>query len=78
VRCCRRRQEYAPEDIEKDSLAIIDPGNELLKDLVDEFYKNVWVAMPQVRIACFNELQASNIGAIVGEPEMEGKRRSVY
>ena len=60
-------REYAEEDIEREALHILDPGNELLQDLVDDFQKRVWGNMPQTRIACFFELQASEIGAIVGK-----------
>ncbi|KAK5276480.1 hypothetical protein LTR40_011564 [Exophiala xenobiotica] len=59
-------REYTEEDIERESLHILDPGNELLQDLVDDFQR-VWVEMPYARIACFFELQASEIGAIVGQ-----------
>lgn len=60
-------REYALENIETVPLEILDPGNELLQDLVDDFQKSVFVAMPQTRIACFYKLQASEIGAIVGK-----------
>ncbi|KAK5562080.1 hypothetical protein LTR43_012325, partial [Exophiala xenobiotica] len=59
-------REFAEEDIESEPLHILDPGNELLQDLVDDFQKRVWTQMPHARIACFFELQASEIGAIVG------------
>lgn len=60
-------REYAAEDIEGEPLYILDPGNELLQDLVDDFQKRVWRNMPQARIGCFYELQASEIGGIVGK-----------
>ncbi|OAP55816.1 hypothetical protein AYL99_09968 [Fonsecaea erecta] len=60
-------REYAAEDIEAEPLHILDPGNELLQDLVDDFQKRVWANMPGARIACFFELKASEIGAIVGK-----------
>ncbi|KIW24807.1 hypothetical protein, variant [Cladophialophora immunda] len=60
-------REYTAEDIEQEPLHILDLGNELLQDLVDDFQKRVWVQMPHARIACFFELQASEIGSIVGK-----------
>lgn len=60
-------REYEPQDIETRSLEILDPDNEVLQDLLDDFQKGVWPNMPNARIACFYELQASEIGAIVGK-----------
>ncbi|KIW24812.1 uncharacterized protein PV07_10502 [Cladophialophora immunda] len=60
-------RKYTAEDIEQEPLHILDPGNELLQDLVDDFQKRVWANMPGARIACFFELQASEIGSIVGK-----------
>ena len=65
-------QEYAAEDIERDPLLILDPGNELLQDLGDRFQRRVWGNMPKAKMACFFEMQASEVGAIVG-----GNRRKV-
>nr|KAK5442892.1 hypothetical protein LTR18_005569 [Exophiala xenobiotica] len=59
--------EYTEEDIEREPLHILDPSNELLQDMVDNFQKRVWVKMPHAQVACFFELQASEIGAIVGQ-----------
>jgi hypothetical protein len=65
---------YTEEDIEREPLYILDPGNELLQYLVDDFQKRVWVKMPHARIACFFELQASEIGAIVGQQRRKVRR----
>jgi hypothetical protein len=47
-------------------LNILDPGNELLQDLVDGFGKTR--SLPnKAHVACFFELQPSNVGAIVGK-----------
>ncbi len=36
---------YAEEDIEAKPLHILDPGNELLQDLVNDFQKHIWPKM---------------------------------
>ncbi|KAK7887345.1 hypothetical protein LTR67_009765 [Exophiala xenobiotica] len=66
-------QEYTEEDTERQPLHILDPGNELLQALVDDFQR-VLVKMPYARIACFFELQASEIGAIVGQQRRKVRR----
>ena len=65
-------REYEAVDIEKEPLHILDPGNEILQELVDKFCK-IWSRSQQAPVACFYELQASNVGAIVGR-----QRRKVY
>lgn len=60
-------REYSEEDIETEPIHILDPGNELLQDLLDDFQSRVWANMPQARMACFYELQSTEIGAIVGD-----------
>lgn len=59
-------REYEAADIEKGPLHILDPGNEVLQGLVDKFCR-IWPRSQQATVACFYELQASNIGAIVGK-----------
>jgi hypothetical protein len=59
-------REYEAADIEKEPLHILDPGNEVLQELVDKFCK-IWSRSQQAPVACFYELQASNVGAIVGQ-----------
>jgi hypothetical protein len=54
--------EYERDEV----LNILDPGNELLQDLVDGFGKTR--SLPnKAHVACFFELQPSNVGAIVGK-----------
>lgn len=65
-------REYEAADIEKEPLHILDPGNEVLQELVDKFRK-IWSRSQQATVACFYELQASNVGAIVGQ-----QRRKVW
>ncbi|THW71051.1 hypothetical protein D6D19_07467, partial [Aureobasidium pullulans] len=57
--------EYKQEEVHTKVLNILDPGNELLQDLVDGFGKTR--SLPnKAQVACFFELQPSNVGAIVG------------
>jgi hypothetical protein len=58
--------EYEQEEVHTEVLTILDPGNELLQDLVDEF--GTTRSLPnKAQVACFFELQPSNVGAIVGK-----------
>ncbi|KAH0329153.1 hypothetical protein KCU71_g792, partial [Aureobasidium melanogenum] len=58
--------EYEEEEVHTEVLRILDPGNELLQDLVDSFGKTR--SLPnRAQVACFFELQPSNVGAIVGK-----------
>jgi hypothetical protein len=58
--------EYEQDQVHPEVLNILDPGNELLQDLVDGFGKTR--SLPnKAQVACFFELQPSNVGAIVGE-----------
>jgi hypothetical protein len=65
--------EYEVDEINTEVLNILDPGNELLQDLVDGFGKTR--SLPnKAQVACFFELQASNVGAIVRNQQ---KRMSI-
>jgi hypothetical protein len=58
--------EYEQEEVHTVVLNILDPGNELLQDLVDSFGKTR--SLPnKAQVACFFELQPSNVKAIVGK-----------
>lgn len=57
--------EYKQEEVHTEVLNILDPGNELLQDLVDGFGKTRSLAK-KAQVACFFELQPSDVGAIVG------------
>jgi hypothetical protein len=60
--------EYERDEVHPEVLNILDPGNELLQDLVDSFGKTR--SLPnKAHIACFFELQPSNVGAIVGKQQ---------
>jgi len=60
------RRVCAEDEIEAESLYVLNPGNDLLQDLVDDFQGHVWSRMGHARIACFYELERSDIGAVVG------------
>jgi hypothetical protein len=60
------QENYGKEDIETKPLEVLERGNELLQTLLDDFQTWVWPKMPQTQMACFFELQASEIGKIVG------------
>jgi hypothetical protein len=44
----------------------LEPSNEFLQDLVDNFGKTRSQAN-KAQVACFNEVKSSNVGAIVGK-----------
>ena len=59
------RREYDEDRVQTELLRILEPGNEFLQDLVDNFGKTRSQAN-KAHVACFYELKSSNIGAIVG------------
>jgi len=59
------RREYEDEQLQTEVLRILEPGNEFLQDLVDNFGKTR-SAPNKAQVTCFYELKASNVGAIVG------------
>ncbi|CAD0021319.1 unnamed protein product, partial [Aureobasidium pullulans] len=60
--------EYEREEVHTEVLNVLNPGNELLHDLVDGFGKTR--SLPnKARVACFSELQPSNVEAIVGKQQ---------
>ena len=65
------RSEYHDDDIQPEILRILEPGNEFLQDLVDQFGKTRRNAN-KTQVVCFYELKSSNVGMIVG-----GKDRTV-
>jgi hypothetical protein len=65
------RSEYHNEDIQPEILKILEPENEFLQDLVDQFSKTRRNAN-KTQVVCFYELKSSNVGRIVG-----GKDRTV-
>lgn len=62
-RRCRESSAKAA-DIEKEPLHILDPGNEVLQELVDKFCK-IWSRSQHAPVACFYELQARHGVAVL-------------
>jgi len=62
------RREYEEEEVQPGILKILEPGNEFLQDLVDQFGKTRKEADKAV-VACFYELKSSNVGKIVGKED---------
>jgi hypothetical protein len=65
-------REYNPDQVQSIVLNILEPGNELLQELVDKFSKKR-PRLNKAQVACFYELMSSNVGAIVG-----GQPRTVF
>ena len=62
------RREYDLDQVQPEVLKILEPGNEFLQELVDQFGKTRKVPH-KARVACFYELKSSNVGAVVGKQE---------
>jgi hypothetical protein len=60
------RSEYHEDEVQPDVLKILEPGNEFLQELVDQFGKTRNLAN-KARVACFYELNSTNVGRIVGK-----------
>jgi hypothetical protein len=60
------RREYQEDDTQPEVLKILEPGNEFLHELVDQFGKTQR-QVNKAQVACFYELKSSNIGKIVGK-----------
>ena len=60
------RREYEEDEMQTDILKILEPGNEFLQEVVDQFGKTRRQAN-KAQVACFYELKASNVGRIVGK-----------
>jgi hypothetical protein len=59
------RMEYEEDQVQADVLRILEPGNEFLQDLVDQFGKTRSQAN-KAQVTCFYELKSSDVGGIVG------------
>jgi NADP-dependent 3-hydroxy acid dehydrogenase YdfG len=60
------RREYQEDEVQVAALKILEPGNEFLQELVDEFGKTRVLAN-NAQVACFYELKPSDVGQIVGK-----------
>jgi hypothetical protein len=64
------QREYQEDDIQPEVLKILEPGNEFLQEVVDQFGKIRAQALAnKAQVACFYELGASNVGKIVGKTD---------
>ena len=61
-------QEHSRDRIQDETLRILQPGNEMLQQMLDRFGK-IRSRGPQMQIACFFESKSSEVGAIVGKQE---------
>ncbi|KAF2259703.1 hypothetical protein CC78DRAFT_536906 [Lojkania enalia] len=62
------RREYEEDMVQPYILNILEPGNEFLQELVDQFGKTRQEAN-KAAVACFYELKSSNVGKIVGRED---------
>jgi predicted RNA-binding protein Jag len=62
------RREYQEDEVQTDVLKILEPGNEFLQEVVDQFGKTRMQAN-KAQVACFYELKSSNVGKIVGKED---------
>ena len=62
------RREYEEDLVQPQVLKILEPGNEFLQDLVDQFGRTRREAA-KAAVACFYELKSSNVGRIVGRED---------
>lgn len=62
------QREYQQDEIQPEVLKILEPGNEFLQEVVDQFRKMQRVAN-KAQVACFCELKSSNVGRIVGKTD---------
>ena len=69
------RQEYEEDEVQMDVLKILEPGNEFLQEVVDQFGKTRRLAN-KAQVACFYELKSSNVGRIVGKADRTVRPRS--
>jgi hypothetical protein len=60
------QREYEEDEVQTDILKILEPGNEFLQEVVDQFLKTRKQAN-KAQVACFYELKSSNVGRIVGK-----------
>ncbi|KAF2734984.1 hypothetical protein EJ04DRAFT_512132 [Polyplosphaeria fusca] len=71
------RQEYEEDEVQPQVLQILQPGNEFLQELVDQFGKTR-THVDKAVVACFYELKASNVGKIVGKADRTVSKMRLY
>jgi len=60
------RREYDEDEVQLDVLKILEPGNEFLQEIVDQFGR-IQRQVNKAVVACFYELKSTNLGKIVGK-----------
>jgi hypothetical protein len=72
------QREYQQDEIQPEVLRILEPGNEFLQEVVDQFGKTRRQAN-KAQVACFYELKSSNVGRIVGKTNRAvGRERTLH
>jgi hypothetical protein len=62
------QREYSQDEIQPGLLDVLQPGNEFLQELLDQFGKTRKHAH-KAQVACFFELESCNVGRIVGQSD---------
>ena len=57
--------QYRPDQIQRESLRVLGPGDEFLQDLVERFLETR-LNSNAANVACFYETKSTNVGAVVG------------
>jgi hypothetical protein len=71
------RREYHDSEVQPDVLNILQPGNEFLQEVVDQFDKT-WRQANKAQVACFYELKSTNVGKIVGQQDRTVSSRDSF
>jgi predicted RNA-binding protein YlqC (UPF0109 family) len=71
------RREYQEDEVQPEVLRILEPGNEFLQEVVDQFGESRKQAN-KAQVACFYELKSSNIGKIVGKENRTVRSLRLY
>jgi predicted RNA-binding protein Jag len=71
------RREYEEDEVQPEVLKILEPGNEFLQEVVDQFGESR-KQVNKAQVACFYELKSSNIGKIVGKENRTVRSLGLY
>jgi hypothetical protein len=69
------QREYQDSEVQPNVLDILQPGNEFLQEIVDQFCKTRR-QVNKAQVACFYELKSTNVGKIVGGQDRIVRSRS--
>lgn len=67
-------REYTQDEIQDQTLFVLQSRNEYLTDLIDNFCKMRAKQTNRAEVACFYELGLSNVGEVVGNQDREHDR----